>query len=106
MLPIKRVEEVIPVELWLASLIGATGIALFRQFEEKTPLWKRLSKWAVYFGLATLLSRTLGRPWSLVWMFGLPAFGTAFHVWWCRKHGINILTAEPRDKYFKLRGWA
>jgi hypothetical protein len=94
------------VELWLSGVLATVGIALYGRFEEKTPLGKRLLKWAVYFGLATLLSRTPGRPWSVVWVCGLPASGTAFHLWWCRKHGINALTAEPRAEYYKLRGWS
>jgi hypothetical protein len=107
MLPIKRVqEEGIPLELWLSTIIAVAGITIFGHFEEKTPVWKKGLKWAVYFSLAPLLSRTLGRPWSLVWVFGLPACGAGFHVWWCRKHGINALTAEPKEKYYELRGWS
>ncbi len=38
-------------------------------------------------------------------ILGLPSLGLMFHFWWCRKHGIDPLTAEPRDKYYELRGW-
>ena len=93
------------LEWFFASVIVAAGSTVFGHFEEKTPLWRRLSKWAIYLGLTALLSRKPGRPWSLVWVFSSPYFGTSFHVWWCRKHGINPLTAEPKDKYYKLRGW-
>jgi hypothetical protein len=31
--------------------------------------------------------------------------GAVFHVWWCRRHGINPLTAEPKEEYYQLRGW-
>jgi hypothetical protein len=27
------------------------------------------------------------------------------HGWWLPKKGINGLTAEPKEKYYELRGW-
>jgi len=33
-----------------------------------------------------------------------PGLGLAFHLWWCKKHGINPLTAEPKECYYELRG--
>jgi hypothetical protein len=52
-----------------------------------------------------LLSKTAGRPWTFAYIFGLPAVGAIFHVWWCLRHGINPLTAEPKEEYYRLRGW-
>jgi hypothetical protein len=49
-------------EWFFSSVIAAAGSIVFGRFEEKTPLWSRLSKWAVYFGLTSLLSRKPGRP--------------------------------------------
>ena len=46
-----------------------------------------------------------GRPWTLGWIFGLPGVGLGFRLWWCRKHGTDPLTAEPRERYHELRGW-
>jgi hypothetical protein len=31
--------------------------------------------------------------------------GTTFHFIWCAKNGINPITAEPRRRYYELRGW-
>jgi hypothetical protein len=43
---------------WLAStVLAATGITMFGHFEEKTPGWRRLPKWAFYVGGTVLLSR-------------------------------------------------
>jgi hypothetical protein len=28
------------------------------------------------------------------------------HAIWLPRNGVNGLTAEPRDKYYALRGWA
>jgi hypothetical protein len=81
------------------------GFTVFGHFEEETSKWRRLSKWATYLGTVALLSKTAGRPWTFVWIFGGPAFGAGFHFWWCRRHGINPITAEPKDKYYELRGW-
>jgi len=50
-----------------------------------------------------LLGQLAGRPWTFIWIFGLPAIGAAAHLIWCRRHGINPLTAEPRDRYEQLR---
>jgi len=35
----------------------------------------------------------------------LPGVGLAFHLWWCRRHGIYSLRAEPKELYYELRGW-
>jgi hypothetical protein len=76
-----------------------------RALRGEDPVWKRLSKWAFYFGVTALLSRGPGRPWTFAWIFGLPGVGLAFHLWWCKKHGVNPLTAEPKERYYDLRGW-
>jgi hypothetical protein len=93
------------LEWFVSAVLAATGITVFGHFEEKTPGWRRLSKWAFYFGGTALLSRGPGRPWTFVWILGLPSVGLAFHLWWCREHGIDPLTAEPRERYYELRGW-
>jgi hypothetical protein len=89
-----------------AAMVAVTGSTLFGPFEEGTPRARRLSRWAAYLGVMALISRTAGRPWTFVWIFGLPALGAASHVWWSLRHGINPLTAEPKDEYYRLRGWA
>lgn len=91
---------------WLVSaVLAVSGLTVFGHCEEKTPGWRRLSKWAVYFGGIALLSHGPGRPWTFAWIVGLPGLGLGFHMWWCRMHGIDPLTAEPREKYYELRGW-
>ncbi|MFQ5777911.1 MAG: hypothetical protein ACE5IP_07880 [Terriglobia bacterium] len=93
------------LELGVAAVLAVVGMIVFGRFEEKTARWRRALKWAIYFGLTILLSRLAGRWWALAWVIGLPALGLTFHAWWCRKHGIGILSAEPREKYYALRGW-
>lgn len=91
---------------WLvATALAAAGTIVFGRFEEKTPAWRGVAKWSFYFGVIALLSRGPGRTWTFLWIFGLPGVGLAFHFWWCRKHGIDPITAEPKEKYYELRGW-
>ena len=90
---------------FVSAVLAVTGITVFGRFEEKTPAWRKLSKWVFYFGVTGLLSRRPGRPWTFAWVFGLPGLGLAFHLWWCKKHGINPLTAEPKERYYELKDW-
>jgi hypothetical protein len=93
------------LEWFCAAAVVAAGSTLFGHFEEGTPKARRLSRWAAYLGVVALLSKTAGRPWTFAYIFGLPAVGAIFHVWWCLRHGINPLTAEPKEEYYRLRGW-
>jgi hypothetical protein len=38
-------------EWFVSAVLAVAGITVFGHFEEKTPLWRRLSKWAFYFGV-------------------------------------------------------
>ena len=93
------------LELGVGAVLSATGIAIFGRFEEKTALWRRLLKWAIYFGLIAILSGTAGRVWALGWAFALPLVGLCAHFIICARWGIHPLKATPRDKYYRLRGW-
>lgn len=76
----------------------------FRNFEGETPLPTRVLKLVTYLGITALLAVWVG-PWALVWVLGLFAIGSVFHFIWCSRNGINPLTAEPKERYYKLRGW-
>ena len=93
------------LEWFCAAAVVAAGSMLFGHFEAGTPKARRLSRWLGYLGVVALLSKTVGRPWTFAYIFGMPALGAIFHVWWCLRHGINPLTAEPKDEYYRLRGW-
>lgn len=93
------------LEWFFSAVVAATGSTLFGHFGEGVSKSRRLSKWATYLGVVALLSKTAGRPWTFVWIFGLPAVGAVFHFAWCRQHGIDPITAEPKDEYYRLRGW-
>jgi hypothetical protein len=94
---------------WFEVAVVATlitiGHIVFAAFAERVPVWQRLLKFFVGIGLAVLISAAAGRG----WFFGaiavvLIAVGVV-HGWWLPKHGINGWTAEPREKYYALRGW-
>ena len=88
----------------MASLF-AVGNILFGHFEERTPKWRRVLKFFLFTGLIALISSTAGRAWSIGLVGALLFAVLVIHGWWLPKHGINGLTAEPKEKYYALRGW-
>ena len=97
------------MNLWIdvatmASLF-AIGNILFGHFEERTPKWRRILKFFVMTGVVTLISATAGRAWSAALLGALFSFVFVLHLWWLPKHGIHPWTAEPKEKYYALRGW-
>ena len=92
------------LELMIAALIIVLGQGFFRNFQGETPRTSTVKKWLVYFALVFLSRFTVGRPWSLIWTL-LPIVGLVGHCIWCFRHGIHPVTAEPRDRYYALRGW-
>ena len=97
------------MNLWIDSTMMATmfalGNILFGHFEERTPKWRRVLKFFLMTGGIVLISATAGRAWSIGVLGALLAVVAVIHGWWLPKHGIHPLTAEPKDKYYALRGW-
>jgi hypothetical protein len=89
-------------EWLLSAVIIAVLTPAFGHFETVRPLWTRIARWLAYLAVAGLLGATIGRPWTLLWILGLPLAGATFHTAWCLKHGIHPLTAEPRERYEQL----
>jgi hypothetical protein len=54
-----------------------------------------------YLAVTGGLGVTVGQPRTLIWV--LPTIGAVFHLTWRVRHGINPLTAEPRDRCKQLR---
>lgn len=94
------------IELELAVLlaIAIVGAEVFAPFEVQTPVWRKLVKWAVVCGLTLGLYGVLGHGAAFV-PVGFALVGLAFHIHWCRKHGIHPWKATPRRRYYELRGW-
>ncbi|HSI77933.1 MAG TPA: hypothetical protein VK957_18685 [Lunatimonas sp.] len=92
-------------EIALVSFVFALGNILLGHFEEKTPKSRRVTKFISSLCVVCLLSYFFGRNTALVCLAiaFIPVF--IIHLWWLPKKGINGWTAEPREKYYKLRGW-
>lgn len=92
-------------EVALVSTLVALGHILLGHFEVKTPKWRKIAKLFMAIGLAVLLSATLGRFWTFAFFGSLLLAVFWIHAWWLPRHGINGWTAEPKEKYYALRGW-
>jgi hypothetical protein len=94
-------------EVAVISTIFALGHILLGHFVERTPKWQKVAKLAAAIGIAALVSATLGREWFFALLGLFAAVFVFVHAWVLpRWHGINGWTAEPKEKYYALRGWA
>ena len=94
----------IELELAFLLLISNVGMIVFGRFEVERPAWRGLLKWAIIVGGTLALSRVVGH-WSLLFPTLALAVGTIVHVTWCRRNGIHPISANPRRRYYELRGW-
>ncbi len=94
----------IELELALLFVAQTIGTGIFAAFEVETPAWRKITKWLVMAAITLGLYRVVGH-WSLVFPLFFLLVGISFHLFWCRKHGIDPLRATPRRKYYELRGW-
>jgi hypothetical protein len=92
-------------EVAIITTIFAVGNILFGHFEEGTPKWRRVTKLFLFVGLIILITETLGRLWFYVFLAAISLAVLMIHAWWLPKHGINGWTGEPKEKYYRLRGW-
>jgi hypothetical protein len=91
--------------LFLTATLMALGAITFKRFEERTSPLRGILKLVVLLGTTALITYFFGELWGIAWAIGAFALGTIFHFWWTLKHGINPFTAEPRARYYELRGW-
>lgn len=92
-------------EVAVMATVFALGIMLFGHFEEGVPKWRKVAKFFALTGLAVAISAAAGRPWFYAFLGVGCVFVLIVHGWWLPRHGINPWTAEPRERYYKLRGW-
>jgi len=92
-------------EFSVVSLMFTIGNIVLGHFEEHTPKWRRMVKYLLTMAVVIFLSYFFGRLVS----FGLVGlvflFGVCVHAVILPKKGINGWTAEPKEKYYELRGW-
>ena len=77
------------IDVAAVSGLFAIGNILFGHFEERTAKWRRVLKFLMITGITAAIA----------------AIGWSAHIIILRRHGIDPWTAEPRDKYYALRGW-
>ena len=65
---------------------------------------RKVAKWTVMSVVTLAFTRVVGH-WALAFPIAMGIAGSTFHVWWCRRHGIDPIRATPRRKYYELRGW-
>lgn len=92
-------------EVALVSTLTAVGTIVLGHFEAGKPRWKRVLKLFVSIGIVVLISATLGRGWAFAFLGALFTAVIYIHAIWLPGKGINGWTAEPKEKYYKLRGW-
>lgn len=93
------------LEVSVVSLITAVGNILMGHFEERLPKWRRVLKFVFMLTVVITLSSTLGRTWAAGFLALLLLFVVYIHGIWLPGKGINGWTGEPKEKYYKLRGW-
>jgi hypothetical protein len=93
-------------EVAVMGVLIAIGNILLGHFEEGKAKWRRVTKVFIGCGLAVLVSWTFGRT-GFYCLLGLNlVLVLVVHGWWLpKRHGIHGWTGEPREKYYKLRGW-
>jgi hypothetical protein len=92
-------------EVAVICAITTAGNIVMGHWEEQLPKWRRLSKVALLCLFSVWLSTTFGRPWFFAMLGLVSVVVTVIHAWWLPRQGINGWTAEPREKYYALRGW-
>ncbi|MBL9218285.1 MAG: hypothetical protein JNG82_07345 [Opitutaceae bacterium] len=85
--------------------LTAVGTILMGHWEEGTPKWRRVLKPFVLAGLSVFISATAGRAWFFGFLGLLSVAVLVIHAWWLPRKGIHGWTAEPKEKYYALRGW-
>lgn len=91
------------IDLGLALALWLAGFAVFGRFV--APRWKVAGKLIFFLAVSGAFSAWVGH-WSLIFIIGHPALGVGGHIWWCRRHDIDWLRCQPRDRYLELRPWA
>jgi hypothetical protein len=93
------------IELAILTAIFFLGNIFFGHFEAQTPKWRRITKGLVVSAIAIVIGKRFGPVGFYVFLGVLSTLVLMIHGWWLPKNGINGWTAEPKDKYYALRGW-
>jgi hypothetical protein len=89
----------------LITGITAFGSIYFGHFELYTPKWRRVLKLIFFIALAILITTFAGRVWTYALLGVMMLALIVVHGFILPSKGINGLTGEPKEKYYKFRGW-
>jgi hypothetical protein len=89
----------------LITGITAFGSIYFGHFELHTPRWRRVLKLIFFIALAVTITATAGRMWTFVLIGVMVVAVVVIHGFVLPSKGINGITGEPREKYYRFRGW-
>ena len=92
-------------ELAVVFALTSVGGIVFSAFAVLESKWRRIVKLLVGAAVAVVVSATAGREWFYALLGVFAAAAAVVHAWWLPRQGVNGLTAEPRERYFALRGW-
>ena len=93
------------IDVAAVSAIFAVGNIVFGHFEAGTPKWRRVLKFLMVTAITGWIASVGGHAWAAAFVATIAAMGLSAHFVYLRRHGIDPWTAEPRDKYYALRGW-
>lgn len=81
-------------------------IGFFHNGKFVRPKWKIPGKFIFYVGVSFLLTHWFNH-YALFFIVGHPLIGFMFHLKICKKHDINWISCEPKEKYLALQEkWA
>jgi uncharacterized protein YqhQ len=93
------------LDLTVVAAILVFGNVKLRHFEPRMPLWRRVLKILIILAATAAISYYFGRM-GVIIAFGIALLPVIYiHGIWLPRHGVNGWTAEPREKYYALRGW-
>ena len=92
-------------DITIVAALLTIGNVVFRHFEPRMPLWRRLLKVLVALAMTGIISYYFGRTGVMI-AIGIATLPVIYiHGIWLPRHGVNGWTGEPREKYYSLRGW-
>ena len=92
-------------EISIVTIFYLLGNIFLGHFEERSPKWRKLVKYLVTLVIIISLSVFFGRTVALI-VLGASLIPVIYvHGIVLPKKGINGWTAEPKSKYYDLRGW-
>lgn len=92
-------------EITIVTIFFLLGNIFLGHFEERSPKWRKITKYMATLIIILSISFFFGRTTALV-ILGLTLIPVAYiHGVILPRKGINGWTGEPKAKYYEFRGW-